>query len=104
MTPPPIKREHNYNPDHPRRPVYFPEITLGNWLTLAAMMLTGMGVYAANESRVTKVETKIEAADVAAEKQLQEQREAIRRIEGRIDKLDNNVLMILTEIRRERRQ
>jgi septal ring factor EnvC (AmiA/AmiB activator) len=88
---PPTKREHLYNPEHPRRPVYFPDITLGNWLTIATMLVAAAGVYAANESRITKVEV-IQAADKESfAKQLTTQQESIKSIEGRVAKVDEKI-------------
>ena len=62
---PPTRREHEYPEKHPRLPVYFPDVTLGNLLAIAVFPATGAGVYAASEARIAKLETKVDMRDAA---------------------------------------
>lgn len=96
--PPALKREHIYDPEHPSRPAYFPDITLGNWLTILAMIVTATGVYAANETRVAKIETTQEERDTRVSEQIDELKAANEKLDRKIERLDDKLDEVKTLI------
>lgn len=102
----PSRREHEYPADHPRRPAYFPDITLGNLLGIAVFLATGAGVYAANESRIAKLETKVDMQDVAQKAALDAQgkltEQAVGNVDKRLTSLESKIDRILTSMERRR--
>lgn len=101
----PRHREHEYPEEHPNRPKYFPDITLGNWLTMLTILLAAMGSYAANESRVTKIETTVAQQEKAVDQQktdtaamILELKEANKALDAKIEKVDDKLDQILLRL------
>lgn len=103
---PPTRREHEYPEKHPRLPVYFPDVTLGNLLAIAVFLATGAGVYAASEARIAKLETKVDMQDAAQKAALDAQgkltEQAVGNVDHRLTSLEEKIDRILTNVERRR--
>ena len=91
----PRHRDHEYSEEHPNRPKYFPDITLGNIIAVVTILGSVAVAYAANESRITKVET-----EQAAQKEMVTSNDAqiserIAKLEAKIEKVDDKIDLIL---------
>lgn len=102
----PTKREHDYDPEHPRRPVYFPEITLGNWIAIAAIAFGGVGLWINNEVRANELEVvnavqdkKIDDNDARFKEAIVKLEAANLRLEEKVEKVDDKIDQIYLLLR-----
>lgn len=89
MTPP--RREHEYPPEHPDRPAYFPDVTLGNILAILVFLGTGAGVYAANESRIAKLEVTQDTQSDSVARQILELKQANEKLDAKVERIDDKM-------------
>ena len=106
----PRHREHDYPEEHPNRPAYFPDITLGNIIAIVVFLASAAGVYAANESRITRVETlqvqqekSLEQQIAAQQQMIAELKQANEKMDAKIEKVDDKIDQILLQLRGVRR-
>ena len=101
----PRERVHEYANGHPNRPKYFPDITLGNIIAVVTILGSVAVAYAANESRITKVETQQDAQERTVAQQIEDQKASIAKLEAKIEKVDDKIdqiHQILLQINRRR--
>lgn len=106
----PRERVHEYPPEHPNRPRYFPDITLGNWLTMSAIAFAAVGLYVTNEVRAAENAKIDETQDKAIERTetdfrrtVTDLKEANARLELKVEKLDDKIDQVLLQLREPRR-
>lgn len=106
----PRERVHEYPPEHPNRPRYFPDITLGNWLTMLAIAFAAVGLYVTNEVRAAEnakideaQEKSIDRVEMDFKQTVSELKAANVRLEGKIERVDDKLDQILLQLREPRR-